>query len=94
MKRPTPKANSPVPPPLHPSPMAIVGAILAQGAIRLIDRQNREEAAAKKRWTPRTRTRPPARITTPSDSQLATDTTRAVQIYVIRNNQPYRRVHG
>ena len=48
MKRPTPKANSPVPPPLHPSPMAIVGAILAQGAIRLIDRQNREEAAAKK----------------------------------------------
>jgi hypothetical protein len=28
--------------------MAIVGAILAQGAIRLIDRQNREEAAAKK----------------------------------------------
>jgi len=30
MKRPTPKANSPLPPPLHPSPMAIVGAILAQ----------------------------------------------------------------
>jgi len=28
--------------------MAIVGAILAQGAIRLIDRHNREEAAAKK----------------------------------------------
>ena len=48
MKRPTPKANTPLPPPLHPSPMAIVGAILAQGAIRLIDRQNREEAAAKK----------------------------------------------
>jgi hypothetical protein len=28
--------------------MAIVGAILAQGAIRLIDGQNREAAAAKK----------------------------------------------
>lgn len=30
-------------PPPGPTPMAIVGAILAQGAIRLLDRQKRED---------------------------------------------------
>ena len=30
----------------EPSPMAIIGAILAQGAIRLLDRQKRERNAA------------------------------------------------
>ena len=30
----------------EPSPMAIIGAILAQGAIRLLDRQKREQNAA------------------------------------------------
>ncbi len=30
------------------SPMAIIGAILAQGAIRFLDRQKREQLAAQK----------------------------------------------
>lgn len=30
----------------EPSPMAIIGAILAQGTIRYLDRQKREERAA------------------------------------------------
>jgi hypothetical protein len=33
---------------LEPSPMAIIGAILAQGAIRFLDRQKREQLAAQK----------------------------------------------
>ena len=32
----------------EPSPMAIIGAILAQGAIRHLDRQKREQRAAAK----------------------------------------------
>lgn len=32
----------------EPSPMAIVGAILAQGAIRCLDRQKREQRVAQK----------------------------------------------
>ena len=32
----------------EPSPMAIIGAILAQGAIRLMDRQKREQMVAQK----------------------------------------------
>ena len=32
----------------EPSPMAIIGAILAQGAIRFLDRQKREQRAAEK----------------------------------------------
>ncbi len=32
----------------EPSPMAIIGAILAQGAIRFLDRQKRELRAAEK----------------------------------------------
>jgi len=32
----------------EPSPMAIIGAILAQGAIRFLDRQKREQLAAQK----------------------------------------------
>ena len=32
----------------EPSPMAIIGAILAQGAIRCLDRQKREQLAAQK----------------------------------------------
>jgi hypothetical protein len=32
--------------PPEPTPMAIIGAILAQGAIRYLDRQKREERAA------------------------------------------------
>lgn len=36
----------------EPSPMAIVGAILAQGAIRYIDRQKREQRAAQKSFNP------------------------------------------
>jgi len=32
----------------EPSPMAIIGAILAQGAIRFVDRQKREQRAAEK----------------------------------------------
>ena len=32
----------------EPSPMAIIGAILAQGAIRFLDRQKREKLAAQK----------------------------------------------
>ena len=32
----------------EPSPMAIVGAILAQGAIRFLDRQKREQRVAQK----------------------------------------------
>lgn len=36
----------------EPSPMAIIGAILAQGAIRLMDRQKREQRAAEKSISP------------------------------------------
>ena len=36
----------------EPSPMAIVGAILAQGAIRFLDRQKREHRAAEKSISP------------------------------------------
>ena len=32
----------------EPSPMAIIGAILAQGAIRGLDRQKREQRVAQK----------------------------------------------
>ena len=32
----------------EPSPMAIIGAILAQGAIRWMDRQKREQQVAQK----------------------------------------------
>ena len=32
----------------EPSPMAIIGAILARGAIRFLDRQKREQRAAQK----------------------------------------------
>ena len=32
----------------EPSPMAIIGAILAQGAIRWMDRQKREQQIAQK----------------------------------------------
>jgi hypothetical protein len=32
----------------EPSPMAIIGAILAQGVIRFLDRQKREQRAAEK----------------------------------------------
>ena len=32
----------------EPSPMAIIGAILAQGAIRFLDRQKREQLIAQK----------------------------------------------
>jgi hypothetical protein len=32
----------------EPSPMAIIGAILVQGAIRFLDRQKREQRAAEK----------------------------------------------
>lgn len=32
----------------EPSPMAIIGAILAQGAIRYLDRQKREQRVAQK----------------------------------------------
>lgn len=32
----------------EPSPMAIIGAILAQGAIRWMDRQKREQTVAQK----------------------------------------------
>ena len=31
----------------EPSPMAIIGAILAQGAIRFLDRQKREQSRTK-----------------------------------------------
>ena len=34
--------------PAEPSPMAIIGAILAQGAIRLLDRQKREAQLANR----------------------------------------------
>ncbi|MDH4482144.1 MAG: hypothetical protein QE279_05480 [Rhodoferax sp.] len=36
----------------EPSPMAIIGAILAQGAIRFLDRQKREQRAAEKSISP------------------------------------------
>jgi len=36
----------------EPSPMAITGAILAQGAIRYLDRQKREQRAAQKIISP------------------------------------------
>jgi len=32
----------------EPTPMAVIGAILAQGAIRWIDRQKREQQVAQK----------------------------------------------
>jgi len=35
-------------PPVEPSPMAVIGAILAQGAIRMLDRQKREAQLAKR----------------------------------------------
>jgi hypothetical protein len=38
--------------PPEKSPMAIIGAILAQGAIRLLDRQKRERKAAQKSVSP------------------------------------------
>ena len=34
--------------PAEPSPMAIIGGILAQGAIRLLDRQKREAQLANR----------------------------------------------
>ena len=34
--------------PAQPSPMAIIGAILAQGAIRLLDRQKRDAQLANR----------------------------------------------
>jgi hypothetical protein len=34
--------------PAEPSPMAVIGAILAQGAIRLLDRQKREAQLANR----------------------------------------------
>jgi hypothetical protein len=37
----------------EPSPMAIIGAILAQGAIRFLDRQKKEQRAAEKSISPR-----------------------------------------
>ncbi|MFM7013055.1 MAG: hypothetical protein ACKO0Z_27615 [Betaproteobacteria bacterium] len=40
----TPQQNIPA----EPSPMAVVGAILAQGAIRLLDRQKREAQLANR----------------------------------------------
>ena len=36
----------------EPSPMAIIGAILAQGAIRFLDRQKREQLVAQKSFSP------------------------------------------
>ena len=36
----------------EPSPMAIIGAILAQGAIRFLDGQKREQRAAEKSISP------------------------------------------
>jgi hypothetical protein len=35
------------------SPMAIIGAILAQSAIRFLDRQKREQRVAEKKHQPR-----------------------------------------
>jgi len=35
-------------PPVERSPMAVIGAILAQGAIRLLDRQKREAQLANR----------------------------------------------
>jgi hypothetical protein len=37
----------------EPSPMAIIGAILAQGAIRWMDRQKREQRASAQITSPR-----------------------------------------
>ena len=37
----------------EPSPMAIIGAILAQGAIRWMDRQKREKGASAQITSPR-----------------------------------------
>jgi hypothetical protein len=37
----------------EPSPMAIIGAILAQGVIRFLDRQKREQLVATKISKPR-----------------------------------------
>lgn len=37
----------------EPSPMAIIGAILAQGAIRWMDRQKREKRASAQITSPR-----------------------------------------
>jgi hypothetical protein len=39
--------------PPEPSPMAIIGAILAQGAIRYLDRQRRENLADAKKVSSR-----------------------------------------
>ena len=43
-----PKRTPPPTPPAKPSPMAVIGAILAQGAIRLLDRQKREAQLANR----------------------------------------------
>jgi len=43
-----PKRTPPPTPPAEPSPMAVIGAILAQGAIRLLDRQKREAQLANR----------------------------------------------
>jgi hypothetical protein len=43
-----PKRTTPPTPPAEPSPMAVIGAILAQGAIRLLDRQKREAQLANR----------------------------------------------
>lgn len=37
----------------EPNPMAIIGAILAQGAIRFLDRQKREQRASAQITSPR-----------------------------------------
>ena len=38
---------------LLPSPIAIIGAVLAQGAIRCLDRQKREHRAADQKISPK-----------------------------------------
>ena len=43
-----PKRTPPPTIPAAPSPMAIIGTILAQGAIRLLDRQKREAQLANR----------------------------------------------
>jgi hypothetical protein len=43
-----PKRTPPPTPPAEHSPMAVIGAILAQGAIRLLDRQKREAQLANR----------------------------------------------
>ncbi|WP_133176108.1 hypothetical protein [Limnohabitans sp. Rim28] len=43
-----PNRTPPPTPRAEPSPMAVIGAILAQGAIRLLDRQKREAQLANR----------------------------------------------